>query len=330
MPTNVQQVLDQVALIHLDVSLWEGRKKLRSEDLKGAAGELPPADVASLGSKKIIDPKEVAPFGRIKKRAERELAAIGTRLIGGYAIPLDRLDEATRALEELHTEFYQEKASFLDRYQERVDAWVASHAEWAPIIRRAVPDPSEPRSRLGFGWTTVQLKPVGDDPDRSAGLGDQVAALGKGVLGDVAEEAARTWRDSFQGRPEVGQRAVRPVRRLAEKLQAWVFVDPKVYELAGQAEAVLEALPKSGPIQGKDLSALQGLVLLLSDPDRTAAQIQGTPATAQEDEEVSEEEAPVTTEAESSEAESSEAVEEEAEEAPEPEPATAGGGGWFF
>ena len=47
-------VLDRILALNLDISLWSARTKLTEEDFGGA--ELPPEDLASLGSKKICDP----------------------------------------------------------------------------------------------------------------------------------------------------------------------------------------------------------------------------------------------------------------------------------
>ena len=47
------EVLDKIVALNLDVTLWTGRKKLEAQDLGGV--NLPPEDLASLGSKRIAD-----------------------------------------------------------------------------------------------------------------------------------------------------------------------------------------------------------------------------------------------------------------------------------
>ena len=87
-------ILDNIAILVLSVSLWTGRKQLRQEDLKLADGsELPPQKLASLGSKRVMDPAALAPFATFKRRAERTVLAVGTRFLGGYAVPVEKLDE---------------------------------------------------------------------------------------------------------------------------------------------------------------------------------------------------------------------------------------------
>jgi hypothetical protein len=48
-------VLDHLMALNLDVNIWTARKKLTPADFGGA--ELPPEDLASLGSKKIWVPR---------------------------------------------------------------------------------------------------------------------------------------------------------------------------------------------------------------------------------------------------------------------------------
>ena len=58
--------LDKVVCVSLDTHIWTARKKLRPEDLPLAAGTLPPEEVASLGSKRVFDPKKIADVQQLK------------------------------------------------------------------------------------------------------------------------------------------------------------------------------------------------------------------------------------------------------------------------
>ena len=51
------RILDNLLALNLNVSLWSARRKMSQEDLGGA--ELPPEDLASLGSKRIADPENL-------------------------------------------------------------------------------------------------------------------------------------------------------------------------------------------------------------------------------------------------------------------------------
>jgi ABC-type phosphonate transport system ATPase subunit len=78
-------VLDHLVVVHLDIAIWTARKKLAATDLGGA--ELPPEDLASLGSKRICNPEDLRTFGTLKARAVSLLDRNGVRFLNGWAIP---------------------------------------------------------------------------------------------------------------------------------------------------------------------------------------------------------------------------------------------------
>ena len=58
------KVLNNLLALNLNVNLWSARKKMVLEDFGGA--ELPPEDLASLGSKRIADPNSLKIFATLK------------------------------------------------------------------------------------------------------------------------------------------------------------------------------------------------------------------------------------------------------------------------
>ncbi|MHB8714311.1 MAG: DUF3150 domain-containing protein, partial [Trichloromonadaceae bacterium] len=91
-PFSTIELIDLFHVVDLEIRLWTARKKLTVADLKLADGsELPPEKLASLGSKRVMNPEALAPFARLKRRAERESLAVGTRFIGGYAVPKEKV-----------------------------------------------------------------------------------------------------------------------------------------------------------------------------------------------------------------------------------------------
>ena len=90
---NQDNILENISILILSVSLWSGRKKLRPEDLRLADGsELPPDKLATLGSKRVMNPAALTPFASYKSRAERAVLSVGTRFLGGYAVPVGKLN----------------------------------------------------------------------------------------------------------------------------------------------------------------------------------------------------------------------------------------------
>ena len=51
------RILDKLLALNLSVSLWSARRKMTAEDMGGV--NLPPEDLASLGSKRIADPESL-------------------------------------------------------------------------------------------------------------------------------------------------------------------------------------------------------------------------------------------------------------------------------
>ena len=77
------RILDNLLALNLDISLWSARKKMTVEDFGGA--ELPPEDLASLGSKRIADPSSLKIFSTLKARAFSFLDRHGVRFMSGWA-----------------------------------------------------------------------------------------------------------------------------------------------------------------------------------------------------------------------------------------------------
>ncbi|MFO1431268.1 MAG: DUF3150 domain-containing protein [Candidatus Competibacteraceae bacterium] len=265
------QTLEQVVFIHLDFHLWSGRKKLRPEDLKNlTAAQMPPATLASLGSKRLCSPDDLAPGTRCRKQAERVCQLYGFRFLGHFAVPEPRLAALCRGLDVAVAEFNAWRRDFLSRYEAVIDHWVQQHPGWETIIHRAVEPVESVAARLSAGYQVFRIAPAADAVDDTAnvGLAVQAATLGDRLLLSVAQEAQMLWRESLQGRNQVSRRVLRPVLALREKLQGWALLDPTVAPIVQRIDLALAALPRRGPLAGNDLNTLAGLVFLLSDPDR--------------------------------------------------------------
>lgn len=92
------------------IRLWTSSKKLRPEGLQLANGSvLPPETLASLGTKKTVDPKQLHEFTQIKKEAERICLEAATRFIGGFANPADEIPRIVNEFDALSRQFYEER-----------------------------------------------------------------------------------------------------------------------------------------------------------------------------------------------------------------------------
>ncbi|NLC22085.1 MAG: DUF3150 domain-containing protein [Halomonadaceae bacterium] len=258
------QVLDKIALVNLDVHTWSGRKKLRPEDIKG---HVPPKKLASLGSKRIVDPKSVATFETLKRRAERLLGSVGIRLMGTYAVPLDRAEELVAELSSIREEFNTKKSLFLQSYDQSVEAWITEQEEWGSIIRSAITPVAEVRNQLSFGWQVFHVQPTSID---DSGLDDQIGGMAGQLFSEISREASRCFEDSFLMKLKVGQRALRPLRSIQEKLKGLSFLDGRAFAVSEFLDETLNSIPKVGSIEGEPLNKLFGLLVVLSSTSKIA------------------------------------------------------------
>lgn len=263
------KVLEKVILVNLDITVWSGRTKIRPQDLVAVEGKLPPSDLASLGHKKTIDPKELSAFGSIRKEMERACLEVGTRFLGGYAIPEDQFDSLARKLTAAVEKAEGAKQKLLANYDHRIETWIARHHEWANIIRRAVVPSPVVANRIRFDWTAVRVSPATTGDGVTAGsIHAKAEGLGSQLFREVATEASTTYRRSYEGKDKVGQKALRPIKTLRKKMESLRFLDRRIGPICNEVDAVLEGLPKTGFITDSELLALRGLVILLSDEDR--------------------------------------------------------------
>ena len=255
-------VLDHLFVVNLDVHIWSARKKLTPLDLGGA--ELPPEDLASLGSKRICDPEALRAFGALKARAVSFLEHIGVRFLSGWAVPETRSDEIAVELAAIRDEFRIAKEIFLRRYEQSVQDWMAKHPNWAGIIANSTVSEEYVRSRLDFRWQMFRV--AATDTAGRYNLAEDVDGLGATLFSEVAKEATETWHRCYAGKTEVTRKALSPLKSMYDKLQGLTFMEPRVAPVAELIATAFREIPKRGAIRGALLLMLQGLVSLLRSP----------------------------------------------------------------
>lgn len=263
--------IDSIVCIATDIHLWTGRKQLTQKDLKKVdVADLPPEDLASLGSKKICDPKLVNQFEAMKRAAERLILEAGYRLWGIYALPEDKVADVVRQLKDIQQEFNDCKAQFIADYDRSIEQWVNAHPEWASIIQSAVTPVEEVERKLCFGYRVFRITPapVEDGVDEGTSmLEDSYQA----ILKEVSQSAGEIWDSAFKGRSRVRQSSVARIEPVREKLNGLSFIDARIFPIVSQIDAALSACPKEGYVTGGALQGLNSLLLLLSDTERMTA-----------------------------------------------------------
>jgi hypothetical protein len=257
-------VLDRLAVVNLDIHIWSARCKLTPLDLGNA--ELPPEELASLGSKRICNPDELKTFTTLKARAVSILEKHGIRFLNGWAVPDSRMDKITDELAAVKDEFAAAKESFLLRYEQAVRDWMDKHPAWASIIAGSVADEGYVRSRMDFRWQSFRILPPPNADDRDNLRGD-IANLGNTLFGEVASAASETWHRCYAGKTEITRKALSPLKTIHDKLTGLSFMEPRVAPVVELISTAFANVPKRGAINGGVLLMLQGLISLLCNPD---------------------------------------------------------------
>ena len=259
---NNVTVLDRLLAVNLDIHIWSARKKLVPLDLNGA--ELPPEDLASLGSKRVCDPEDLKIFGTLKARASNLLERNGVRFLSGWAIPEAKSQEVADELINIRDEFEQTKQSFLARYEQSVQDWIDKHPTWASIIAGSTVSKEHVSSRLSFAWQMFRVIP----PFAQSGgdLHDEVDKLGYTLFEEIARDAADTWKRCFDGKSEITRKALSPLKTMQQKLHGLSFLEPRVLPVTELIQAALDSIPRRGAVDGNLLIMLQGMVCLMQNP----------------------------------------------------------------
>jgi hypothetical protein len=265
--------------VTLDVHLWSGRKRLRKEKLLEKNPEfknLPPESLATLGSIKIADPDDLAPFMRIKREAEKQLLINGLPLLGTIGIPEAKLDSVFKKLTVLQKEFEGLRAQLHRDYETRVQDWREKDENkgWAHLIND-IPTPEYVAGRLAFGFHLCRVSaPSAEDASPiNEHYGRQVGGLKGELFADAAREARLLMERYLTGnvdgavrkRDKITQKTIGPLRRVAEKLRSFSFLDPTVGPMAQVVEHCLSLLPHEGPIEGTHLTHIWSLARTLAN-----------------------------------------------------------------
>ncbi len=265
-------ILDRVVLVKVEARIYGARKKLKKEDLVLADGsKLPPDDLASLGSKRLLDPEQLAVFNRLKKEAERICLRISTRFLGGFVIPSESATAITTELERIAQDFAAAKAGFLAGYDAAVTDWVVRHPEFAGIIEKAVDSVDYVSTRLAFDFLvlTVGLPEV-LPPEEVVLIESKISrSISEQLFYEISVDANQLIEQSLLGKDQVTRSALRPIRRMRDKLDGLGFLDYRVAPVVSTIDELLERIPNTGPIEGSLLQAILATAMLLADPDKT-------------------------------------------------------------
>lgn len=265
MATKVKH-FDSLAVVLDDFDIWGGKTSLSESDFRlGEGGELPPASIASLGNKKIIDSSHLRGFHRLKTQCRRLLLRHGVPFLNGVAIPVDKVDSITRQLDGIAGEFELLKQEFLANYDQAVAEWVQSHPEYQEVIARGALSRKDVQSRLKFEYQVFSVQAHNDSHAQK--LNDKVEGLGHDLLNEVAQTASKMYDNHFAGRSRCGRRAYSLLSQLREKVSGLSFLNGHLMPLVGMMDAALQlfvGMQKGDYVEAPDFWQVSSTVLILS------------------------------------------------------------------
>jgi hypothetical protein len=86
---------------------------------------------------------------------------------------------------------------------------------------------------------------------------------------EIAVDANLLVEQSLLGKEQVTRNALRPIRRMRDKLDGLGFLDHRVAPVVSTIDDLLARIPNKGAIEGSILQEILATAMLLSDPDKT-------------------------------------------------------------
>jgi len=269
---TTQLVLDRVDIVTIAVGKSTGRRKLKVEDMVlGAGSQLPPQELATLGSKQTVSREILKVWEKHEARMRNAVAAVGVQILNGsFAVAKEMIPGLRGQLQAIKEEALKWRDAELPRiFDQEQDMWFQKHAQWAHILRPAAPTLQEMQVSMRMGYSVITN--VTAHSEHAGDLHEEVSDLGDRLLHSVADSAETFFRE-MEKRPEktVGRAAaVSFLTNARRKLASLEFLDPAAGPAVKLIDEHLLAIPDKGRwLDGAMYWQLRAAVLLLCDPDK--------------------------------------------------------------
>ncbi|WP_413694426.1 DUF3150 domain-containing protein [Psychromonas sp. KJ10-2] len=269
---NNINVLSDVIAINLEFSIWTGRKTLAAGDVS-LAGEMPPKEIISLGSKHTTNPKALKIFNTLKRRAERACKSVGIPFMGGYAIPVKKANDIANTLHEILAQFELEKSAYLLKHAAIQDEWINKYPEYKNALIKALTDTKEVEGRINASFSMFKVQSVESEIGIDTGITKQVNALNGALDKDVVKEAGLLL-ESLNSAIRPNQVNVKGLVKLREKVEGLAFLNQRFSILVNEIRKVEVNLPVAGNLSFDDQNKLSGLLYRMREPSRLAELMQ--------------------------------------------------------
>lgn len=231
-------------------------------------GNKPPSTCYQDGNIRYIATDAMRPMINVRKAVERKAAALGFKLAGSWAIPLDCAKEMIDEIDLAEKKFATERAYFEAEFDARCAAFAAEQpAEWRHLLNTR-PSAAQAAARCSFAVGVCQFTAPSVGANR---FEDLVQSAVPAMLSDIARNADEIWEKSVKGKSQINQRTVNRVRELVVKLESFSMLDTRVSPCVASYQTLLSALPASGPLTTAETAEVGALLSVLSNPERILA-----------------------------------------------------------
>lgn len=264
------EVLDQTVWIHINYRTWQGKKTLTRAELNRYSDpdKTPPEDLITPGTKAIADPEKLKRINSLGKRIHRECEKVCIKAFGAYGTSIEAGEKLLARLSDMQDEHQAMISDYLSSYEQSTAEWIAEHPEWEEWLRNSQLSRGDIENRFKFDYQAYKISSGGQGALMNDGLQQEENGLLGQLLSEIEKMANDAWVTSFENRDKTGQKSLSPIRTIINKLQTLSYISGKVNVLIKRAQDVLGALPKTGPIEGADLSSVCGLLNLLGSYSR--------------------------------------------------------------
>jgi len=221
---------DKGVLVHVRSGVWSMEARLDAEDI-GITGDVP--DFVTLGYKKLFNKSIRNEFSRIVSNARTALQRYGFNflLVGSHYVPKESAPELVPVLQKCREEFYEAVNNFMERYEERREAFLTQYDSWRDSLEPHYPDEETVREKFYFNifTYTIMSTPTYVNFD---GLLD---SLNEDVYLDWATDTANDLRKEARGVAEsltqaisdgnLDGRRMRRVRTLVDRISSMDLAD---------------------------------------------------------------------------------------------------------
>ena len=106
-------------------------------------------------------------------------------------------------------------------------------------------------------------------------LESKIGSLSEQMFYEIAVDANQFIEQSLIGKDQVTRNALRPIKRMRDKLDGLGFLDYRVAPVVSTIDDLLTRIPDRGAIEGPILQEILATAMLLADPDKTRRHGQG-------------------------------------------------------